>query len=553
MYRNSEFLTKIALTSSFDAGDQNTSASLFDELASLSFEPDRHNRLCVTVSDIHLTDGTVGIQNLFDSVWDSLFDRISTTCKKNQIKEVVLIFDGDFIDLIRSDVWAKTGVYPWQRDNQKKFNDNVRTIIKNIIGKHSYFFGLLKEFDKKLKKNASCVEATDIIVLLGNHDKDLMLDNHSLSYFYENALGRKLESFSDAERAYIGKMYGDKDMFLRDKSMAPYFPFYHADKGFRFFTTHGQWRDGENSRAVEAEGDKPGWNVNDGWQQQVWEKLNYRPFLDACFGDSVAAGLLSTFIYKTKEQLSGENIDIERLNRILDELDLYRPSYLAIQRILEESRKMKKQNKHINAVRIIEDNLSECVEQWLHWDFTLQSASKNMRIGLRVARFILKLMKNLGKTIELTAILWGMKLMAFLSHHRKSGVDLKKMRGFPGFMPPYSTNGFQIHGEGHTHNPLQEEANLDKSRGEAKEKFNSNFTYVNFGTWRDQIVPRQDKGYRRRSVLRAFNILDLQADETQLDKTKRRFEYHTQDFTIWRDSLDRIEDKAVLAQKEAVL
>jgi len=34
------------------------------ELFNDSLEPNRPNRLCVSLSDIHLTDGTVGLQNL---------------------------------------------------------------------------------------------------------------------------------------------------------------------------------------------------------------------------------------------------------------------------------------------------------------------------------------------------------------------------------------------------------------------------------------------------------------------------------------------------------
>jgi len=563
MFKNTELLTKVAVTSSYranveqDTTGQDTGASLFSELANREFEPDRHNRLCITISDIHLTDGTVGIQNLLDDVWNNFFSKIIVTCNDNQIKEVVIVLDGDVIDLIRSGEWSENNFYPWQRggnegNGKAKFDEIVDKITKGIVAKHEHFFSLLKGFDAYAKENCATLEVTEIIVLLGNHDKELMLVNDSLVYFYEHALGRKLDSFTDAERAYIGRMYGDKDMFLRDKTLAPYFPFYHADKGFRFFTTHGQWRDSENSRAVKADGDKPGWSAGDGWQHEVWEKLNYSPFLDPCFGDTVAAGVLSTFIYKTKNDLGGKNIEIERLNRILDELDLYRPSYLAVQRILEEAKSMKRDGSNPDAVEIIQNNLSECISNWLSWDFTFESASKSFSIGLKIARVAIKAIKIFGRTIELTAILWGMKLMAYFSHYKQTGVELKKMRDFPGFMPPYSNNGFQIHGEGHTHNPLEAEANLDAEVGDAKNKFNTNFTYINFGTWRDQIIPRQKKGYRRKGVLRVFNILDLQADEEQSDKSKRRFIYYTQDYTIWRDSLDRIKEKETLKEKEAV-
>ena len=43
------------------------------ELFNDTFEPDRPNRLCVSLSDIHLTDGTVGLQNLSIEDWESFY------------------------------------------------------------------------------------------------------------------------------------------------------------------------------------------------------------------------------------------------------------------------------------------------------------------------------------------------------------------------------------------------------------------------------------------------------------------------------------------------
>ena len=553
MPENSEFLTKQDVSTPLvDQPNEPDSGSVILSQAYRSAGPNRHNRLCVVISDIHLTDGSVGIQNLGKKAWDDFFSAIEDTCQNKQIQEVHLIFDGDFIDIIRSGEWAERNFYPWQRkDDNELFNDIVNRITQKILELHEYFFSQLKTFDSRMKDTCESVESTKTIIVLGNHDKEILLVNDALANFYEHALGRTAESFTDSERRYIGRMYGDENMFLTDKSRFPYFPFYHADKDFRFFTTHGQWRDSENSVAIEAEGDDPGWCADDGWQPQIWSQLNYRPFIEACFGDTVAAGVLSTFIFKTKRELASKNIVINRLNRILDELDLYRPSYLAVQRIIEESKAMRKAKRDIEAVEIIEKNLTLCVTSWLSWDFTHQSASKKLRFPLKFARFTLKALKIFGKKIELSAILWGMKGFARLSHQRRSGVNLKKMRTFPGFQPPFSNNGFQIHGEGHTHNPLEEEANLNRQLSDAtRVKFNTNFTYVNFGTWRDQILARKDKGYRRRGVLRTFNILDLKASDDASDQLGRQFFYYTQDVAIWRDSLDRINEKET--QEESV-
>ena len=77
----------------------------------------------------------------------------------------------------------------------------------------------------------------------------------------------------------------------------------------------------------------------------------------------------------------------------------------------------------------------------------------------------------------------------------------KEMERFPAFLQEYRDYGFRIHGEGHTHIPIQEELCFDKPEE------NPNYTYINFGTWRDQIVPKLEKSYRKRGIGRAFECV----------------------------------------------
>lgn len=160
------------------------------------------------------------------------------------------------------------------------------------------------------------------------------------------------------------------------------------------------------SRAVEAQGNLPAWQVGDGWRADVWQKLDYRPFTDPCFGDTVAAGVLSTFIYQAKRKLANlPDPELPRLMRILDELDLYRPS----------------------------------------------SDAK----------------------VEYTG----------------------------------------------------QDSVLDKP----------NFSYINFGTWRDQIVDKENGGYRRRGVGRALFVKHLQKEHGK----SKRYRYFVQDGIQWSDRMDQ--------------
>lgn len=533
----------------------------FPESIDDSLEPDRPNRLCVTLSDIHLTDGTVGFQNLEDTVWTEFYDSLAAHCKRNEIEEVTLILDGDVVDMIRSNRWAKAGIYPWQREKKEKFAQVVNQIIVEIIKQHHVFFTWLQNIKNRLPQDTKIKsgDAINIVIILGNHDKELLCDNDALTYFYENGLGKKLENFSDQERAWLGRMYGDEEMFKEMKT-APYFPFYYGDRGFRFFTTHGQWRDKSNSRKVFSSQGLPGWTAADGWQNETWQQLKFSPFLAPCFGDTIAAGLLSTFIYKAKKKLSeykegmkvtgdydkDENIrhDIKRLENILDELDLYRPTYKAVVRILDEAKSM-----HNEAlVAIIEETLFSEIISWLECDFVYESSSAMFGVFLRVAKYFLKFLKflKLHKFIALSLVKFSLKFfdwygllkLFFINTFRllsnkdvlTSNLLLKDLKGFPAFMPEYEHYGFQIHGEGHTHIPLEEEPRIRSGKPT---------TYVNFGTWRDQILGRKNTGYRRRGVLRLFYILDLKGKKDKYkNNEQRQFNYFTEDITKWSDKKD---------------
>lgn len=503
------------------------------EISDDGIDENRANRLCVSLSDIHLTDGSVGLQNLGQATWDAFYACLAERCRRYDISEMTFVLDGDVVDMIRTDKWAKNNIYPWQRDCTKDFSRIVNEIIREIIDvEHKVFFQWLRELPEKLKKHTQ-VQSVKIVVLLGNHDKELLCDQEALSYFYEKGLGLKLEDIADEERRTIGRMYGDEQMFV-DKKTAPYFPFYYGDRGFRFFTTHGQWRDPDNSRKIKGTSGMAGWSSSDGWQNEVWQKLKFSPFLQPCFGDTVAAGILSTFIYKTKKALDEHGYHDDRLMSILDELDLYRPTYKALTRLLAETRTMRNKKCDHQVIDIIEGTLYKCIIDWLSWDFTYESSPWLRRIGLRLTKIILKLLRLFNVGLEIKAIAWLMKFMGSvvrLNPFRKPGLSFKEMAKFPAFLNEYKHYGFQIHGEGHTHHPLEEELNLKREKPS---------TYINFGTWRDQIVSRKKFGYRRRSILREFYILDLK-DTT--NGGGRSFDYFTNDILSWSDKSDMFSRK----------
>lgn len=537
-------------------------------------DPNRPNRLCVCFSDVHFTDGTVGNQSAETVVWENVFGRIKELCRQHDIRELHLLLAGDVVDMIRTAQWAKTGVYPWERD-KPQFRENLQVIIQGIIENHSKpgtqsgFSAWLKRllgsdhsetvtkpgFFYWLNRLSSDLSNVRIqkLVLLGNHDKEMLADNATLKKFYEECLGQPLPALSVNYKQWIGQMYfSNPDHYLNGHpDAAPWLPFYWGDRGFRLFITHGQWRDEDNCRAVKANSGLPGWKVSDGWDLAAWRKLCYSPFTEPCFGDTVAAGLLAGFIFRTKEQLQGLIKDeprlhdeITRLLRILDELDLYRPTYLAVGRMIEETWRLREKGGDLIQVNeIIEKQLSSSMYQWLSWDFTRQSARPLFKAAILCTKILLSVMKFFSTRLELRAIYWMMRAMSKLKTGLMSFSDApsyQEILSFPAFLPEYRNYGFRIHSEGHTHISLQEELYFPEP---VHSRSHKSYTYINLGAWRDQIVTARKGKYRRRGIGRALCILDLVPDAKSGADGKdreRRFNYWIEDITSWGDNLDRL-------------
>ncbi len=567
------------------------------------FDPDRPNRMCVCFSDVHFTDNTVGNQSADSVVWENVFIRIMDLCVYKEIEELTLVLVGDVADMIRTSKWTELGVYPWNRTDPR-FSDVVKEILDGIIREHAEdpiksnrperkqgFFWLLKQLPARLAgyeslahpvgSRRSRVQRIQTIVLLGNHDKELLADPAVLQSFYEACLGRQLASLTPLYRQWVGAMYfGDAGKFAAPDSV-PWLPFYWGDPGFRLFVTHGQWRDDENSRSISSEDAKPGWSVSDGWKPGVWQQLRYAPFTAPCFGDTVAAGLLSGFIYRANKLLeeygkpkNSQDQDIldpedaKMLGKVLSELDLYRPTYAAVRRVIELTRKLDRKVREkpgsyqrLGEFRIlIEKELNDAIYSWVNLPFIMESASPGRRWLILLARFLLGFSRawekvvhrNLG--IKLRFLAGLMHTLEWFQRWRKQSPSSDEMAKFPGFLDGYREYGFRIHGEGHTHVPVEEEMYF-----KTPEK-SPNYTYINFGAWRDNLVMkgpadtwveksllRPSKGYRRRGAGRALVVLDLlptaspSADPTGKKSTHdRRVAYWVEDLMIWGDGLDEL-------------
>ncbi|RJG06914.1 hypothetical protein D3870_13710 [Noviherbaspirillum cavernae] len=494
-----------------------------------------NNRLCVLISDIHCTDCSVGNQTASENDWQLFFEQLlfavcNPPSEKSEqdpdqiIDELLLILNGDIIDLIRSSKWAQADVYPWQRDDPR-FEEIVMAIMREIVAIHAHKRPVCAErpysgFFFWMRKTIESLRATGVrvtvIPIVGNHDKELQVVPAARQMFYEECLGMTAFDIPDSYRNWVAAQLGTS----RD-DMYPCLPFYFADVALRLLATHGQWRDADNARATSR------WNPRDGWQPQAWHSEQYRAFSDPCFGDTVAAGMLSRFIWCAAQNLPDDTHDMpgaRRVRNLLDEMDLYRPSVAAVVRLLRETRKMAREDA---AAKGLHETVLECFREsliaWLSHDETWKTTAGSMKFGLWLLRILGRL-----RWYWLDVLL--MRGMA-KKQEPEADISTAKVLRLPAFQPAYRELGFHLHVEGHTHVALEADVQFSQPR-----KGRNNYTYINLGAWRDSIRPKRNRGFRRRGIGRALFIFDLARLAQKVPDDAYRF--YARDMTSWGDRLD---------------
>jgi UDP-2,3-diacylglucosamine pyrophosphatase LpxH len=508
-----------------------TEAALPPGLVMWPADAARKNRLCVLISDIHCTDCTVGNQTASETDWQLFFEQMEFAVRNpgdkagastgRRVDELLLVLNGDIVDLIRSSKWAEADVYPWHRDNPV-FKKIVLAIMADIVHIHarqhptdstqgySGFFYWMRQSLARLRENGVTVT---IVPLVGNHDKELQAVPAARRIFYEQCLGLSASDIPDHYRTWVATQIGTApdDVF-------PCLPFYFADAGLRLLATHGQWRDADNARAT------PRWSPSEGWAPQQWRLEQYRAFSDPCFGDTVAAGLLSRFIWCTGRNIDRKMPGADRICNLLDEMDLYRPSVAAVVRLLKESRRL---SRRIPDAHGLHETVLRCFREslvaWLAHATTWNSAWGTTRLGLLLLSCLSRLRLY---WVDITL----MRLMA-KAQEPETTIRTQILLRLPAFQHAYRALGLRLHVEGHTHAALEADVQFARPR-----HGRNNYTYVNLGAWRDRILPKRNGGYRRRGIGRALFVFDLA--RLAEDKPEDAYRFYVRDVTNWGDRLD---------------
>jgi hypothetical protein len=490
----------------------------------------RHQRIAVLISDIHCTDCTVGDQTADEADWKNFFTELGQKLHDSLADdgEVVIILNGDVVDLLRSGRWAAAGVYPWHR-NHPRFKQIVLSIMRKIVMRHSIdpkkhalssgFFHHLREMVRGFKP-----AQVTLIPIVGNHDKELQGLPEVREMYYRRCLGIAADDLSADYRLWVAKQMGSDA-----HEPWPVLPFYYADPSLRLFATHGQWRDDTNSRSTKR------WKFRYRWQPQLWQEEQFRPFSEPCFGDTIACGLLSHFIWNAIHRIKKEVIPfarnrskddgISRIQRVLGEMDLYRPSEMAVVRLLDEAKKLdRKDADSLLLFRTVIDQYRKSLWSWLEH-------SETFRLAPLKYKFILHLVCIASWINWIGLNIFLMRMMA----RKSDSTESVPYSTLPIFRADYQSCGFQLHAEGHTHMTM--EVDLRNSGRFA----HRNYTYVNLGAWRNRIVQKFDirrfrlcsKSYRRHSIGR---VLIAQNKDRSASSG---FGFTLRDITSWGDRLDK--------------
>ncbi|MDO8990776.1 MAG: metallophosphoesterase [Sideroxyarcus sp.] len=484
-------------------------------------------RIAVLISDIHCTDCSVGNQTANDTDWKQYFSELGEMLDDTitDTSEVLLILNGDVVDLLRSGKWAAADVYPWQRDNPG-FETTILSIMHDIVERHARdplehpdSTGFFHYLQKTLKYLRSKTQRVTLVPIVGNHDKELQVVPVAREIYYRQCLGLAPDDLSAAYRSWVAALMGGN----ADEPW-PLLPFYFADPSLRLFATHGQWRDNNNCRAT------PRWKICRGWQPHVWQQEQYRAFSDPCFGDTVASGLLSNYIWNTTQAIRREVIPralkrapgdgINHILNVLGEMDLYRPAASAVARLLEEARKLDSRDEDTRLLfKTVVDHYRKSLHSWLDHKETYRAAPLLFKFLLP----IVSLLSYLHWTWLDTGL---MRLMAWISDQQRNTHYAR----LPAFLADYRPVGFRLHAEGHTHDAME----IDLRYGSPPMR--RNYTYINLGAWRNRIVQKFEKqGYRRRCIGRALIVQGNVNSEAQ----DCGYGFTLRDITSWGDRLDR--------------
>jgi UDP-2,3-diacylglucosamine pyrophosphatase LpxH len=163
------------------------------------------------LSDLHLSDGTTST-NINPDAFSIMESEVLDTYKNRKAASLKIILLGDIFDLVRTDYWLKKPIAerPWNGSLDKltamnpdpKIEKYYGEVLTQVLADKSS-----KQFIKSLKDISAKIPNTEIVYVIGNHDR--MFNNYPLlKDKASKETGLKftfVNSFSDASYSLVAR------------------------------------------------------------------------------------------------------------------------------------------------------------------------------------------------------------------------------------------------------------------------------------------------------------------------------------------------------------
>src|SRR5262245_23119006 len=230
--------------------------------------------MLVTISDLHLSDGTTSV-NPNPEAFEILCDEIEDNARSNKAQDLHLLLLGDIFDLVRTDWWfdpvnVKQENRPWNGaiDPQTGMNANrveverqFTHILKRILRKPA-----TRTFIEMINELASAKETPRLTLtyVVGNHDRPFNLFPNLQQILRERWPGLELQ-FANA----------------------------FCDPAYGVCTRHGhEWDENCNARLLMRHLLR---------RDRNWDSLDHEIHQVMALGEVIAAELMSGLVHRVKE------------------------------------------------------------------------------------------------------------------------------------------------------------------------------------------------------------------------------------------------------------
>ncbi|MCX5809020.1 MAG: metallophosphoesterase [Proteobacteria bacterium] len=160
--------------------------------------------MLIVISDLHFSDGSSS-HNISHRAFSHFFEHIKRGLR-DEFKELIIVFAGDTLDLLRSEYWmtVEDGGKPWAEEDQgsgvsgQGSQNHLKTILEKILNENESSLAIIRQVEDMFHP-----VPVKIYIIPGNHDRMLVeIDD------YKGILDKYLGNISILDASYENRSYG---------------------------------------------------------------------------------------------------------------------------------------------------------------------------------------------------------------------------------------------------------------------------------------------------------------------------------------------------------